>query len=99
LAGNGRHRGAPSVVREYELLAPARVDFRLVRMQYPPAGLRGGGPGTTSRLRIRQSGEWRDLSGKGTVALSAGDRVSVELAGGGGYGETGAADPSAPAGG
>jgi N-methylhydantoinase B len=96
-AGSGRRRGAPSVVREYELLAPARVDFRLERMQYPPAGLRGGGAGSTSRLRIRQGGAWQDLAGKGTIALAAGDRVSVQLAAGGGYGEAGAADASVPA--
>jgi N-methylhydantoinase B/oxoprolinase/acetone carboxylase alpha subunit len=63
-------------------------------MQYPPAGLRGGGAGTTSRMRIRQGGEWRDLTGKGTIALAAGDRVSVQLAAGGGYGEASAADAS-----
>jgi N-methylhydantoinase B len=85
-AGRGRHRGAPAVAREYELLAPARVDFRLERMHYPPSGVDGGGAGTTSRLKIRQSGQWRDVTGKGTITLGAGDRVSLQLAAGGGYG-------------
>ena len=92
-AGSGRYRGAPAVVREYELLGPARIDFRLERMHHPPAGLRGGGAGSTSRLRIRCSGQWRDIGGKGTISLSAGDRISVQLAAGGGYGEPVVPDP------
>ena len=85
--GRGLYRGAPAVVRDYEVLrSQTTVNFRVDRMLYAPAGSGGGGDGGVSRCRIRQAGEWRDVPGKGTVVLDAGDRVQLQLASGGGYG-------------
>ncbi len=91
--GIGRHRGAPAVIREYELLeSGTTVSFRMERMLHAPAGIRGGGDGIVSRCRIRSGGEWREMTGKGTVVLQAGDRVWLRLASGGGYGAPFAAE-------
>jgi N-methylhydantoinase B len=85
--GVGMHRGAPAVVREYEILeSGTTVNFRVERMKHPPAGLAGGGSGTVSSCRLLTEGRWRAVGGKGTAVLAAGDRVEIRLASGGGYG-------------
>ncbi len=43
--GNGRFRGGDGVVREIEVLVPARVSLLSDRRRFPPYGLNGGDPG------------------------------------------------------
>ena len=85
--GAGAHRGGNGVVREVEMLAPASVTIVAERRRIGPWGLRGGGSGRRGRDRVRRrGGRWRDVPGKGTHRLEAGDRVQVATPGGGGWG-------------
>ena len=84
--GAGAHRGGNGVVRELEMLAPASVTIVAERRRIRPWGLRGGGAGRRGRDRIRRGGRWRDVPGKGTHHLEAGDLVRVATPGGGGWG-------------
>jgi N-methylhydantoinase B len=56
------------------------------RCVVPPWGIFGGQAGQPSRVTLRREGERRNVKGKETLALQEGDRVTVETAGGGGYG-------------
>jgi N-methylhydantoinase B len=97
--GAGTYTGAPSVAREYEALADG-VDFdqRVERQKFPPKGLNGGADGTPARcLLARRGGEWEDIPAKCAMTLNKGDRLRIELSGGGGYGPPSGRDPDAVA--
>ena len=87
--GAGAHRGGDGVVREIEMLAPATVTIVAERRRFGPWGLNGGGAGRRGRDRIRRRGRWRNVPGKGSHELAAGDVVRVSTPGGGGWGATG----------
>ena len=87
--GSGAHRGGDGLIREYVVLAD-QVQFSSMveRSAVAPFGLFGGQPGQTFRITmIKANGEAQTLPGKGNHRLRRGDRVVVETAGGGGYGE------------
>jgi N-methylhydantoinase B/oxoprolinase/acetone carboxylase alpha subunit len=87
--GAGAHRGGLGVVREYEILE-GEVSFshRGERHFSAAAGLAGGAEGTRARSEIhRADGSVEQIPSKIVTTLRAGDRVVVETAGGGGYGE------------
>lgn len=87
-AGRGRFVGAPSVVRTFRALRDdTTVTFRVDRFLHPPEGSAGGGSGSVSHCRVYQDGDWRDVGGKGSLRLDAGDEISVRLAAGGGFGD------------
>lgn len=86
--GVGRHPGGEGLVRELELLAPARVSLLATRRGEGAPGHAGGGAGAPGRDSLRwPGGEWVPWDGA-TVALPAGARVRVETPGGGANGET-----------
>ncbi len=87
--GAGRHRGGDGIRRDLEALAPARLSLLTERRRFPPYGLAGGSPGAPGRNLLLREGEERELPGKGTVELRAGDVVSVRTPGGGGHGPPG----------
>ena len=80
--GTGRHRGGDGVVRELEVLEPCRVSLISERRARAPAGTRGGSPGSPGRNLLNGS----PLPAKVTVDMSAGDVITVETPGGGGFG-------------
>ena len=80
--GAGRHRGGDGVVRELEVLEPCRVSIISERRAHAPAGARGGSPGAPGRNLLNGS----PLPAKVTVDVSAGDVITVETPGGGGFG-------------
>jgi N-methylhydantoinase B len=85
--GTGLHTGGDGVVRAYRVLAPKMLLTTCVeRMQVPPYGLCGGTPGQTFRITLDRSGMVSDLPGKANLELVAGDLVTIETCGGGGYG-------------
>ncbi len=84
--GEGRYRGGDGIVREYELLVPARITINSERRLRPPYGVRGGASGSCGVNRVRRGDEWETVSGKYTAQLSAGDRVLIETPGGGAWG-------------
>jgi N-methylhydantoinase B len=82
--GDGRFRGGDGVVREYEALEPCRVSVLTERRVHPPRGQHGAEDGALGRNLL--NGE--PLDPKATTALSAGDVLTIETPGGGGFGAT-----------
>jgi N-methylhydantoinase B len=80
--GGGRHHGGDGVLRELRVLEPARLSIISERRRHAPKGQRGGEPGATGRNLLNG----RALPAKVTVALDAGDVVTIETPGGGGFG-------------
>jgi len=87
--GAGTFRGGLGVVREYEVLE-GEVSFshRGERHFSAAGGLAGGAEGARARSRIRRAdGSIEEIPSKIVTTLHPGDRVVVETAGGGGYGD------------
>jgi N-methylhydantoinase B len=86
--GAGRHRGGHGVVRALRIVGhDARVSLQSDRRRFPPYGLDGGKDGTTGRNSMRdRDGNLRELPGKVSLTLRAGETVTVETPGGGGWG-------------
>jgi len=86
-----RCRGGLGLRREIRLLdGEARYSVLSDRAVLPPFGVRGGGPAASVRVSIRRDAEETELATPGKVtghAISAGDTVIMESAGGGGYGD------------
>jgi N-methylhydantoinase B len=79
--GRGLHRGGDGVVREIRVLEDCRCSLLTDRRAHAPQGAGGGGSGQTGR-NLRNGEE---LPAKTTVELRAGDTITVETPGGGGY--------------
>jgi len=80
--GAGQRRGGDGLVRELELLAPAQATLIGERRLRSPWGLAGGKSGQPGRQAVNGHA----LPGKVAVALTPGDRLSIETPGGGGWG-------------
>jgi N-methylhydantoinase B len=80
--GAGAHRGGDGVVRELRVLEPCLLSVLAQRRAHPPQGRAGGGDGARGRTLV--NGE--ELPASATRRLLAGDLVTVETPGGGGYG-------------
>jgi len=86
--GAGLNRGGHGVVRVLTVLDhDARVSLQSDRRRFAPYGLDGGTDGTPGRNWLRaKDGAVRDLPGKVSLTLRAGETVGVETPGGGGWG-------------
>ncbi|HSN73867.1 MAG TPA: hydantoinase B/oxoprolinase family protein [Anaerolineae bacterium] len=84
--GAGRWRGGDGVRRDIELLADAQVTILSERRIFAPYGLAGGEPGQLGRNVLIRAGEKQELPGKTTLVAQAGDVISVQTPGGGGWG-------------
>lgn len=84
--GEGRFRGGDGIVREIELLDPAKVTLLTDRRVFAPYGLSGGGPGALGRSVLVAGGKSRELPGKCSVSAAAGNVIRMETPGGGGWG-------------
>jgi N-methylhydantoinase B len=87
--GAGEWRGGLGVVREYEVL-DGEVSFshRGERHFSAASGLAGGKNGASARSVIRrEDGSEEIIPSKIATTLMPGDRLTVETAGGGGYGD------------
>jgi N-methylhydantoinase B len=97
-AGAGMHRGGLGV--EYELVVEAdrvEVSFLMDRGKRPPAGIAGGGDalGTVARI-VRSNGDVEvpeHLTKDQDIVVHRGDRIVVQMPGGGGYGDEAERDP------
>jgi N-methylhydantoinase B len=87
--GAGRYRGGLGSIREYEVLhGEVTFTHRGERHFTPAQGAHGGAQGALARSVIhRKGGEREEVSSKRVTVLHPGDRVVVELPGGGGYGD------------
>ena len=85
--GRGRHRGGLGFRRAYRVLADdVTLTTMLERRVIAPWGLAGGADGLRFRVTLNPGPNARELRGKETVTLRAGDLVLVETPGGGGHG-------------
>ena len=80
--GAGRFRGGDGVVRQYRFLENAEVSLLTERRKYQPWGLEGGQPGQCGYNEL----DGRKLSGKIRFQAIAGQTLTIETPGGGGYG-------------
>jgi N-methylhydantoinase B len=87
--GVGEWRGGLGLVREYEVLeGDVSFSHRGERHFSAASGLAGGGEGAPARSVIRRvDGNEEVILSKIVTVLRPGDRVTVETAGGGGYGD------------
>ena len=86
--GAGKYRGGLGCIREYEVLrGDVTVTYRGERHASPAAGSRGGGHGASACATIhRSNGDTETVPSKDVFTLSPGDRLTIETAGGGGFG-------------
>jgi len=80
--GQGKKIGGDGLVREFEFLKPAQVTLLTERRSHRPWGLQGADSGAPGLNRLND----QSLSGKVELKLSVGDRLTIETAGGGGFG-------------
>jgi len=87
--GAGRYRGGLGLVKEFELLeGKMTLTHRGERHFHPAQGYANGLPGACARSVIhRRSGDTEVIPSKIVTTLTAGDRLVIETAGGGGYGD------------
>jgi N-methylhydantoinase B/oxoprolinase/acetone carboxylase alpha subunit len=87
--GDGEHRGGLGTIREYEALVDdMSFTHRSERHFSAAGGLFGGGAGAMARSVIhRRDGTQEVIPSKIVTRLNKGDRVVIETAGGGGYGD------------
>ena len=95
--GAGKHRGGFGLAYEVELLrGEARASFVMDHGRVGPQGVLGGKDGAVNKVTVFRDGIAHvppHLSKEQDIPLKAGDRVSVETPGGGGYGDPSARDP------
>jgi 5-oxoprolinase (ATP-hydrolysing) len=80
--GEGRHRGGEGLVRCLEALEPMTISILSDRRSRGPFGIKGGAAGLQGCNEIAG----RDVGPRATMAVSAGDVVTIHTPGGGGYG-------------
>jgi N-methylhydantoinase B len=87
--GPGAHRGGLGIVKEFEVLdAETTFTHRGERHFCAAAGAQGGGGGAVAVSVIRRAdGRVETIPSKLVTTLKPGDRVTVETAGGGGFGD------------
>lgn len=81
--GTGAHRGGDGVVRRYQALVECTATLLTERRRVAPPGAAGGGAGRAGINRLNGT----PLPAKCRVTLHAGDVLTIETPGGGGYGE------------
>jgi N-methylhydantoinase B len=95
-AGAGKFRGGMGTRRVYRILDD-EVTFNCYsdRFRIAPWGLFGGKPGSPSRFTVQRGGETIHLGSKENFPLRNGDRLVIEIAGAGGYGDPSQRDRAA----
>jgi N-methylhydantoinase B len=92
--GAGKYRGGLGQLMEVGSRedAPFGIFARFERVTYPARGRHGGGPGGAGRLSLASGAL---LKAKGLAVVPPGDRLIVEMPGGGGMGDPKERDPAA----
>ncbi len=94
--GPGRFRGGCGIVREIAVLDEAVVTVSTERNRRGPWGLAGGGRGRTARCTVRLPGRQPEPKpGKFTSRVPPGTVITLETAGGGGFGDPFTRPPAA----
>jgi len=86
--GPGKFRGGLGFRKRYRITGPAKLGTNLDRTKYPPWGVQGGGLAQSGRITVLKAatGELERREKETSYELSAGDLVTVETGGGGGWG-------------
>jgi len=85
--GEGQFRGGDGIVREIEVLTVCQVTLLGERRTRGPWGLTGAEDGAPGKAFItREEGSVEAMPGKFSTRLQAGERVTIESPGGGGWG-------------
>lgn len=84
--GEGRYRGGDGLIRTFRFLEPAQVTLLTERRRHPPWGLSGGTHGAVGRNML----DGDILPPKCSLKVAAGQELTIETPGGGGFG------PAAP---
>jgi len=86
--GKGQQTGGDGLIREIEFLRPLTLSLITNRRgTHQPWGLHGGQAGAAGRnLLIHAAGHAEDLPAAVTIQVDAGDRLSIQTPGGGGWG-------------
>jgi len=85
--GDGEHRGGMGIRRDIRVLGhDARVSLLTDRRRNAPYGVNGGRPGRTGRNVLLRVGGEGVLPAKTSMTVRAGEAISIETPGGGGYG-------------
>ena len=86
--GNGKWRGGDGVIREVRFLNKTQITVLSDRRKFPPYGLNGGDSGQRgSNILIRNDGRNEQLPSKFTTWVEAGNILSIQSPGGGGWGK------------
>lgn len=86
--GSGRHPGGDGLVRSIRVLEPASLSLLTDRRRHRPRGRDGGGAGATGANLVQGV----EIGPKESLALQAGDVVTIETPGGGGWGASPTSD-------
>ena len=91
--GAGTYRGGLGQVMELSLLENAPFAFSALfdRIDHPPRGRDSGSDGAVGAIRLASG---KRLEGKGTQTIPSGERVVIEMPGGGGLGAAMLRDPT-----
>ncbi|MDX1483705.1 MAG: hydantoinase B/oxoprolinase family protein [Alphaproteobacteria bacterium] len=93
--GAGRFRGGLGLRNVYRVRVPCRLVVKFDRIDCPPWGVAGGAPAKPGWVTVeRRGGERVILRKTKGFELAAGDRVIVEVGGGGGWGPPAERDPA-----
>ncbi|MFM7621888.1 MAG: hydantoinase B/oxoprolinase family protein, partial [Alphaproteobacteria bacterium] len=84
--GAGAHRGGDGILRDLEFLEPMDVSLITNNRKQSPQGLNGGKNGKSGINAHRTGGKLGAmLSGSCRVSVQAGDHISIQTPGGGGW--------------
>ncbi len=86
--GNGAHKGGSGIVREFEFLQAANASLITERRTHAPWGLHGADSGICGRNLLNR----KAIKAKENFSLQPGDILTIETAGGGGWGREGIGD-------
>jgi N-methylhydantoinase B len=84
--GKGKWSGGDGICRQIQLLGNAQVTLLTERRKTAPYGLAQGAPGLSGRNFLIRDGKEIELKSKGAYEIKAGDILSLQTPGGGGYG-------------
>lgn len=95
--GPGRYRGGLGIEIAVRPERPVRVNINNDRIDCPPWGLNGGGPGAVNHALVREraGGEWVAVRKRTACPVDAGGELIFYTAGGGGWGDPYERDPAA----
>ncbi len=86
--GPGKFRGGLGFRKRYRMTGPAKLGTNLDRTKFPPWGVQGGGEARPGRITVLKAatGKEEPRGKESAYELGAGDLVTVETGGGGGWG-------------